>query len=90
MDITISEITKPNEKWQKMKNVYDACVLANIPTPYEVDEFFDNEPPSNIGIKKEMKIEKQENSQDMTDVYLVDLSKVSKDVTHIEITAYYD
>ena len=35
----------PDEKWKKMKAIYDACKVANISPPQEVNEFFDYSPP---------------------------------------------
>ena len=34
----------PDEKWQRMKAVWDACEKADIEVPQEVRDFFDGEP----------------------------------------------
>ena len=36
----------PDETWQKMKAVHDACEAAGIDPPSEVEMFFDGEPDS--------------------------------------------
>lgn len=43
-------IKPPDERWKKMKAVYDACVAAEAKVPKEVDDYFDNEPPDESGV----------------------------------------
>lgn len=43
-------IRPPDERWLKMKAVYDACIKANIPLPKEVENFFDGSPPDSVGV----------------------------------------
>lgn len=41
----------PDERWAKMKAVYDAARVASIPIPHEVEEFFDGEEPDPAGVE---------------------------------------
>jgi hypothetical protein len=43
-------IRPPDERWEKMKAVYDACIKANIPLPEEVENFFDGSAPDPVGV----------------------------------------
>lgn len=49
--IVIHGFAPPDEKWQQMKAVYDACVAAKIPVPQDVDQFFDSERPDPAGVQ---------------------------------------
>ncbi len=44
-----------DEKWKKMKAIWDSCEKAEIDVPDEVDKFFDGYPPDNAGV--EVKLE---------------------------------
>lgn len=80
-----------DEKWQKMKAVYDACVAAKTSIPKEVMEFFDGEPPDKFGVRVE--IEKlpctKEYNDDMRQGFEVDLKKLPADVTVIRFYNSY-
>jgi len=41
----------PDEKWKKMKAVYDACAAAKIVPPKEVGEFFGFNNPDENGVE---------------------------------------
>lgn len=41
----------PDDKWSKMKDVWDSCVKANVPIPIEVEDFFDGTSPDTSGIE---------------------------------------
>ena len=40
----------PDEKWKKMKAVWDACVDTDVLIPSEVMEFFGDEEPDDAGV----------------------------------------
>ena len=40
----------PNEKWQKMKTIYDACIASDVRPPPQVEEFFAHEAPDDSGV----------------------------------------
>lgn len=45
----------PDEKWKKMKAVWDACDKAGMDPPKEVMKFFNHEPPDERGVAIEEK-----------------------------------
>ena len=44
----------PDEKWKKMKKVWDTCQEAGIDAPKEVVEFFNDCPPDEAGVEVEI------------------------------------
>lgn len=73
----------PNEKWKKMKAIYDACHAADMDVPKEVDNFFGFDTPDDAGV--EVDIEEhdccQEYNEDGSEGFEIDVSKLPKDVT---------
>ena len=41
----------PDDKWKKMKNAWDACLVAGVPPPSELNEFFGDEDPDDSGVE---------------------------------------
>ena len=41
----------PDEKWEKMKTVWDSCEAAGIEPPGDVLEYFNHEAPDNSGVE---------------------------------------
>lgn len=91
MNTHVIGIKPPDDKWQKMKGVYDACVSAGTSIPKEVMEFFDHESPDSLGVRVE--IEKlpctTKYHADMRDGFEVDLKKLPPDVTVIRFYNSY-
>lgn len=50
MSTFIIGIKPPDEKWEKMKAIWDTCKLAGVEIPEEVDVFFDGESPDDKGV----------------------------------------
>jgi hypothetical protein len=75
--------TPPDERWIKMKNIYDACREANVLIPDEVAKFFDYSPPDESGIEVNLRTIAIEYDDGDTVGYEVDLARVPKDVKSI-------
>jgi hypothetical protein len=43
-----------DEKWKKMKAVWDTCKQAGIEPPDEVDDFFGGSPPDDAGVEVDL------------------------------------
>ena len=71
-----------DEKWHKMKAVWDACEKAGIDTPEEVIDFFADEPPDENGVV--VYIEEtdycKEWKDDMKEGFEIEVYKLPKDV----------
>lgn len=50
MSTHLEGIVPPDAKWRKMKAVYDACSEAGVDAPSEVRNFFNDEPPDDLGV----------------------------------------
>lgn len=46
----------PDEKWQKMKAVWDSCKKAGVDIPPDVEDFFNGEPPDDMGVEVELPV----------------------------------
>ena len=77
-------IRPPDEKWKRMKSVWDACEAAGVDPPHEINEFFNNVPPDGSGVVVD--IERKSSAvtkwiRDDASGFEVDLTKLPKDVT---------
>ena len=79
-----------DEKWKKMKEVWDSCNAAGVEIPEEVGKFFDWETPDDKGvlISLDEKCECcKEWWNDYSSGFEVDVSKIPKD---IKIIRFYN
>ena len=51
MSTHVTGFRPPDEHWQKLKAVWDACEAAKLPIPDEVADFFNWEPPDPAGVE---------------------------------------
>lgn len=81
----------PDEKWRKMKSVYDACVGAGVKAPDEVYDFFNDEKPDESGVKIDLKGHESVSlwSRDMEVGFEIDISKLPKGVKTIRFINSY-
>ena len=76
----------PDDKFQKMLEVYAACKEAGVDVPDKVYNFFNGEPPDPAGVKitlsdtKKFKDAVYEYHDEMQQGYEVDLTKLPKDI----------
>ncbi len=75
-----------DEKWKKMKTVWDACKAARVEPPEEVDEFFEGEDPGDAP-GKEVDLEysgaAKEWKDDMREGFEVDVTQLPEGVRFI-------
>lgn len=91
MNTHVVAIKSPDEKWRKMKAIYDACTDAEVEIPDEVDDYFNNEPPDEDGVVIELEDEAccAVWNEDGFDGYIINLSLLPKDVTSIKFFNSY-
>ena len=76
MSTWVKGIRPPDDKWKKMKAIWDACDKADIDVPDEVDDFFEGEPPDEKGVVVDIKEHRySENSRAGIEVYIDELPK---------------
>lgn len=78
-------VRPPDEKWQQMKAIYDACAAAGVEIPQEVDDFFNGEKPDPDGIR--VSLEPSGAVTELENEYysgkVVELAKLPKNITHL-------
>lgn len=88
----IKGIKAPNEKWRKMKQVYDACIGVGVEIPNEVSEFFNGDPPDDSGVIIDLddheSVMKWDDG-DMREGFQVEIAKLPKNLTHIRFVNSY-
>jgi hypothetical protein len=72
----------PDSKWKKMKAAREACVVAGVEIPDEIDSFFEYAEPYENGVEVELKCRGWEDGG-MREGYEIHLSELPKDVTVI-------
>ncbi len=87
MSTSVTGFRPPDEKWKRMKAVYDACKLAAVALPDDVQVFFNWEPPDESGVEVELKDPKlgcvKEYREDSGHGYEVDTTKLPRGVNII-------
>ena len=92
MSTYVVGIRLPDDKWEKMKAVYDACAAADVEIPDEVERFFAYEKPDAKGVVIPLTLNTAEcltitNDQEYSRThYEVDLKKLPQDVTVVRFT----
>lgn len=87
----VKGIKPPDDKWKRMKAVYDSCDLAGIDVPEEVSEYFGWEEPDNKGVVVDLDKHDccKKYKADMQDGFEIDLTKLPKDITIIRFVNSY-
>ena len=80
-----------DEKWNKMKKIWNACESAGVEIPKKVDDFFNNEAPGDKpGIEVELKSAVRPwSSKFAEEGYEVDIAKLPPDVKVIRFYNSY-
>ena len=81
----------PDDKWMKMKAVYDACATARIAPPQEVEDYFSNGPPDDSGVEVGLKGHAccKKYKAEMEEGFEIDIKKLPPDVTVIRFYNSY-
>ncbi len=85
MSTNVCGFKPPDEKWKKMKAVYDACLQADTKVPKAVEDFFGYDPPDDAGVVVDLEKHAccQEYKEDAREGFEIDVTKLPKDVTLI-------
>ena len=82
-----------DEKWLKMKAVWDSCVAAGIDPPNNVLDFFGHEPPDDQGVEvaleKHTCVQRYSSDKRGHDGFEIDVRKLPPDVTIIRLYNSY-
>ena len=83
MSTAIKGFRPPDEKYERMCNVFRACVEAGLEPPEEITLFFGGEPPDPRGVEVTIDDAVQEYEDDSREGYEVTIKKLPPDVTII-------
>ena len=84
MSTNVIGFREPDETWRKMKEVYDACKIANVDIPNEVDNFFNGEPPSDVGVEVDIDIICEPYApHEVAEGFKIEIARIPDNVTHI-------
>ncbi len=93
MSVHVVGIKPPDEKWRKMKAVWDACKTAGLQPPPEVERFFDGTPPDDSGVLVNLHPRKapcvSEYHNEYSEGFEVDLRKLPADITILRFFCSY-
>lgn len=87
MSTRVIGFAPPDEKWQAMKRVWDACEAGGIKCPDEVLKFFDygESAPDPAGV--EIKIPVREWHNDNSSGFEIDVSSIP---AHVKVLRFYN
>lgn len=74
----------PDETWQEMKTIWDACKKAKIDIPEKVLDFFGGCAPDPAGVEVKLKVHKWKN--DNCDCYDINVADIPKHVKVIRVS----
>ena len=91
MSTHIIGIKPPDEKWKKMKKVWDACQAAGLDVPDPVAEFFGDEEPDAKGVVVDLDeaVGVEPVTEEGQNVFEVDLAKLAPDIKIIRFWNAY-
>ena len=80
MSTHVVAFREADEKWHKMKAVWDVCEESGVPIPDAVLGFFDYESPDPAGVEIEIPKHEWTNGDTLQDGFEVHLDEIPKDV----------
>ena len=86
MGSNVIGIKTPDEHWQRMRDIWDACQAAGVQVPEEVERFFNYEPPDEKGILVKLAFPRHpclrewSNAKKNAQGYEIDLTKLPSDI----------
>lgn len=82
----IKGIREPDDEFRAMREVYLACKKAGVAVPDRVQEFFDWQEPSDLGIITDLDLSPAVNAYNdgqSREGFDVEISKLPSNITHI-------
>ena len=87
VSVYIQGIRPFDDRYKKIKAAHDACVEARVSVPKEVSEYLTGTGQNDYGIEVEIEeaVKDMRGECDEGTIFLVDLTKIPKDVTMLRI-----
>lgn len=82
MSISVTGFRPPDEKWKKMKTIWDACDKAGVRVPTAVTRFFGGNSPDDAGVEVDLDGTACCNNyrEEMEQGFEIEVAKLPKDV----------
>lgn len=82
MSLSVTGYKPPDNKWKKMKAIWDACEEAEIKLPVEVERFFGGYDPDDSGVEVDLDGTSCCSSyrEEMEQGFEIEVAKLPKDV----------
>ena len=89
--IVVAGIKPPDEKWRKMKDVWDSCIKAGVAVPKDVIDFFGDTSPDEKGVVEDITLYDyvRKFETDYQDGVEIELDKISPDVKFLRVYISY-
>ena len=83
--MNVKGVRAPDQEYEEMKAVYDACVKAGVPVPERVNEFFCWEPPNPNRLMVDLDLSEAVEMwrDDYREGFEVEIAKLPKNITHV-------
>lgn len=89
MSIHVEGFKPPDEKWKKMKAVYDSCKAAGLEVPQQVLRYFEYEVPDPAGVKVDLKKYVQDFNRESREGFELKVGDLPADVKVIRFFVAY-
>jgi len=88
VNLQVTALCKPDDQFQSMKKVWEACTEALLDVPDEVYEYFGEEGPGDDDMMAE-DVELTEFSENMVDGWQINLSELPENAEILQIRVHY-
>jgi hypothetical protein len=86
MSTSVIGFIPPDEHWERMKAVWDACCAGGVPVPDEVVTFFGDEEPDPAGVEVELPLREWKNRLS-SEGYELDVAAIPE---HVKTIRFYN
>jgi hypothetical protein len=80
----VEGVIPPDEKWKKMKQIWELCNASNIKIPTEVDSFFEGTKPDDSGMTVDLTKICVDYDRYYCDGFVLDLEKLKNDYPNVK------
>lgn len=87
MSICVTGVVPADDEYKKKVAAWKACKAAGVPTPSELDKFFNYETPDELGMEMDLRRGEcsKEYRNDYSEGYVVDVTKLPQGVRYIRL-----
>ncbi len=96
--LVIVGVFVPDDEWEKMKDVKDACAAAGVPMPEEAQGYFETHAPSDYGVGTHLPVSVDaasarhgdpnmsvDSAKNDISYFIIDLDALPRHATHLKV-----